>query len=164
MFDPENEMRRPVSFGRLDMRSSELRARQKGQRVSSLVEIREQIVVEAERRVMAAERILIQAQEKLAEVKDIQIRKRQRFTYAEIERQACQIFGVTRNQLLCARRHEGTVFARQFVMYWAIRLTPMSYPLVGRLMGHRDHTTVLHGCRAYVAKRAAQGRYLRPAR
>jgi len=164
MFDPENETRQPLTFGRLEMRSAELRARQASGRLKPLVEIREQIVIDAERRVMAAERILVAAQVKLAEVKDIQIRRRTRFTYAEIERRACQIFGVTRTQLLCGRRHNSIVFARQFVMYWAIRLTPMSYPLVGRLMGHRDHTTVLHGCRAYVDKRKAMNRTLRAAR
>ena len=32
---------------------------------------------------------------------------------------------------------------------------------IGRWLGGRDHTTILHGKRAYVAKRAAQGRTLR---
>lgn len=34
------------------------------------------------------------------------------------------------------------------VGFWLIRhLTGASYPEIGRIMGHRDHTSVLSGCR-----------------
>lgn len=89
---------------------------------------------------------------------------RYRPTIAEIERRACRAFGVTRSELHSRRRFRSIVLAKQFVMYWAVRLTPLSLPQIGRLMGGLDHTTCLHGKRAYPEKRAKMGRYLRPTR
>lgn len=85
-------------------------------------------------------------------------------TVAEIERRACKLFGCTKSQLHNNRRHREIIFARQFVMYWAVRLTKLSLPQIGRLMGNRDHTTVIHGRDAYPQKRVEMGRYLRPAK
>lgn len=89
---------------------------------------------------------------------------RYRPTVAEIERRACDLFGLSRQELHGNRRSRNVVFARQFVMYWAARLTPLSTPQIGRLLGGRDHTTVLHGKTAYANKRAAMGRHLRRVR
>lgn len=89
--------------------------------------------------------------------------KRFRFTLDEIERRACQLFGVTRLELHSKRRNRHVVFARQFVMYWSVRLTKLTLPQIGAVMG-RDHTTVLHGKDAYVSKRKAMKRTLRRAR
>ena len=71
---------------------------------------------------------------------------------------------VSRRDLLSRRRFKKAALARQAVCYWAYRRTELSLPQIARKMGGRDHTTVLHSVRAYVAKRAAQGRTLRPAR
>lgn len=90
--------------------------------------------------------------------------ERPKTSYRLIERRACYAFGVTPKEIKSVRRQKDICFARQFVMYWAARLTSLSYPAIGRLMGGRDHTTVLHGRKAYVAKRAAMGRYLRQVR
>jgi chromosomal replication initiation ATPase DnaA len=89
---------------------------------------------------------------------------RYRPTIAEIERRACRVFGVTRLDLRSNRRFRSIAFAKQFIMYWAVRLTPLSTPQIGRLLGGLDHTTVLHGKIVYPQKRARMGRYLRPAR
>lgn len=89
---------------------------------------------------------------------------RYRPTIAEIERRACRVFGVTKMELHSNRRFRSIVLAKQFVMYWAVRLTPLSLPQIGRCMGGFDHTTVLSGKRAYPEKRAKMGRYLRPTR
>ncbi len=85
-------------------------------------------------------------------------------TYAIVERRACDIFGISRAELKGQRRGREIVFARQFVMYWAARLTKLSTPQIGRLMGGRDHTTCLYGKKAYRDKRAYMGRNLRKAR
>lgn len=85
-------------------------------------------------------------------------------TFREIEMKACRLFGARPNEIRSARNSRSVIFIRQFVMYWTVRRTSMSLPQIGRLMGHRDHTTIASGCKGYVAKRAAQGRYLRPAR
>lgn len=86
-----------------------------------------------------------------------------RRSYADIEATALRIFKMKRSELRSNRRSREVAFARQFVMYWTARLTPLSLPVIGRLMG-RDHTTILSGKRAYVRKRAVMGRQLREAR
>lgn len=85
-------------------------------------------------------------------------------TYRSIEARACRVFKVTQAELRSNRRPREIVIARQFIMYWATRLTGLSLPAVGRLMGGRDHTTVLHGKTVYPQKRAKMGRHLREAR
>lgn len=89
---------------------------------------------------------------------------RYRPSLSEIERRACRVFGVTKSELHSNRRIREIVFARQFVMYWAVRLTLLSYPQIGKLMGGRDHTTCIAGKRAYAKKRLLMGRFLKEAR
>lgn len=84
--------------------------------------------------------------------------------YSQIEARALRLFRITRAELRSNRRDRDLVFARQFVMYWTARLTQHSLPLIGRLMGGRDHTTILHGRHAYAEKRSRMGRSLRLAR
>lgn len=84
--------------------------------------------------------------------------------YKRIEIRACKVFGVSLMELRSERRNAQVADARQFVYYWACRLTPMSLGTIGRLVGGRDHTTVLHGKHAYVAKRAKMNRTLRTVR
>lgn len=81
--------------------------------------------------------------------------------YQRIERRACRVFRVSSIDLRCQRRTSRIVMARQFVCYWANRLTTHSAAQIGRFLGGRDHTTILHGKQAYVAKRARMGRSLR---
>ena len=75
-----------------------------------------------------------------------------------------KLFRVTRSELNSNRRNRELVFARQFIMYWACRLTHLSLPQIGKLMGGRDHTTAMHGRNTYPVKRAKMGRTLRPVR
>jgi len=87
-----------------------------------------------------------------------------RHTVRKIEERACKVFKVRPSELRSERRPDDIVFARQFVYYWAARLTQQSYPQIGRMMGGKDHTSVIHGKRVYPKKRALQGRFLREAR
>lgn len=87
-----------------------------------------------------------------------------RISYKEIERRICRALRVTPKEIASDRRHKQLVFARQAIAYWATRLTVRSLPEIGRLMGGFDHTTILHGKRAYPVKRAKMGRILRPVR
>lgn len=82
-------------------------------------------------------------------------------TYALIERRIRRVFGLTKIAFQSNRRHRRLVLARQCAMYWACRLTRLSLPQIGRLMGGRDHTTILHGKCKYLEKRKAMGRKLR---
>lgn len=87
-----------------------------------------------------------------------------RHTYKLIEKRACRLFKLPITALHSKRRNRDLAFVRHFIMYWTIRLTNLSYPQVGRLMGGRDHTTILHGTKIYPEKRAYMGRKLPKAR
>jgi chromosomal replication initiation ATPase DnaA len=84
--------------------------------------------------------------------------------FKRIEQRACKVFKVSLVELRSARRNDRVAFARQFIYYWATRLTPMSLGQIGRLVGGRDHTTVFHGRDVYPKKRAKMGRHLREVR
>lgn len=81
--------------------------------------------------------------------------------FATIVRRICRVFNLPKSIVFSKRRNPRVVLARQAIMYWAYRLTIRSLPEIGRMLGGRDHTTVLHGKQAYLEKRAAMGRYLR---
>lgn len=84
--------------------------------------------------------------------------------FKRITRRACKVFKVSMVELMSGRRGGNVWMARQFCYYWTMRLTSMSTPQVGRLMGGRDHTTILHGRDKYIARRREMGRTLRPVR
>jgi chromosomal replication initiation ATPase DnaA len=84
--------------------------------------------------------------------------------FQRIERRALLLFRITRADLHGRKHQKKWSEARQFVAYWAYRLTKMSMPQIGRLLGGRDHTSVLAAIRAYRVKRARAGRTLREAR
>jgi chromosomal replication initiator protein len=63
---------------------------------------------------------------------------------AEIVDAAAQEFGVERDALLARDRRPPVAEARQVAMYLARELTTHSLPEIGRGIGNRNHTTVLH--------------------
>jgi chromosomal replication initiation ATPase DnaA len=87
-----------------------------------------------------------------------------RVTVARIEARICRALNVSRKDVRSDRRNREIVLARQAIMYWSARRTRFSLPQIGKFMGGLDHTTVLHGKKAYVEKRAKMGRTLRQAR
>lgn len=56
-------------------------------------------------------------------------------------------YGVELADVLSARRTARLARARQVTMFLARQMTPKSLPEIGRILGGRDHTTVLHGAR-----------------
>ena len=54
------------------------------------------------------------------------------------------IYGFSREELTGASRRRPLVTARQVSMYVFRELTDLSYPVIGREFGGRDHTTVIH--------------------
>ena len=62
----------------------------------------------------------------------------------EILDAAAQEFGVEREALLARDRRPAVAAARQVAMYLARELTEHSLPEIGRGIGGRNHTTVLH--------------------
>jgi chromosomal replication initiation ATPase DnaA len=57
-------------------------------------------------------------------------------------------FGTTVDALLSERRTQSLSRPRQIAMFVARKMTGRSLPFIGRRMGDRDHTTILHGWRA----------------
>lgn len=56
-------------------------------------------------------------------------------------------FGITRRDIYSRRRTAKIVLPRQIAMYLAKTVTLKSLPEIGRQLGGRDHTTVLHAVR-----------------
>jgi chromosomal replication initiator protein len=63
---------------------------------------------------------------------------------SEILDATAQEFGVESRQLLARDRRSNVAAARQVAMYLARELTGHSLPEIGRGIGNRNHTTVLH--------------------
>ncbi|MEM7324390.1 MAG: chromosomal replication initiator protein DnaA [Actinomycetota bacterium] len=55
-------------------------------------------------------------------------------------------FGFTLEELTGKSRRRPLVIARQMAMYVTRELTDLSFPLIAREFGGRDHTTVMHAC------------------
>lgn len=56
-----------------------------------------------------------------------------------------KFYDVTPLELVSQRRRVTTTWPRQVAMYLAREMTLLSTPAIGRMMGNRDHTTVIHG-------------------
>ena len=55
-------------------------------------------------------------------------------------------FGFSLEELTGKSRRRPLVIARQMAMYVTRELTDLSFPLIAREFGGRDHTTVMHAC------------------
>ncbi|QND45329.1 hypothetical protein HB780_06155 (plasmid) [Rhizobium lusitanum] len=56
-------------------------------------------------------------------------------------------YGVTVRDLNSRRKGDGIILPRHMSWTLARRLTERSYPEIGRFMGGRDHTSIIHGVR-----------------
>ena len=66
----------------------------------------------------------------------------------EIKREVAAYYSIVPAALEGATRKHEVVLARQVAMYLAKQLTPHSLKSIGSGFGKRDHTTVIHSCRA----------------
>lgn len=71
--------------------------------------------------------------------------------WKDIVDEVCAKHGVTRSEIMGIRRAMKLVAARQEAMYRMSRETSFSLPQIGKRLGGRDHTTVLHGIRRHEA-------------
>lgn len=67
----------------------------------------------------------------------------------QIIREVCIKYNISLEDLISERRHKAIVQPRQEAMYRLCTETDWSLPRIGRALGNRDHTTVLHGRRAF---------------
>ena len=65
-------------------------------------------------------------------------------TLANIGREVCRVFQISKNNLLSTRRNRDFVIARHAAFWLARELTPKTVGTIGAYY-NRDHTTVLHG-------------------
>ena len=70
----------------------------------------------------------------------------QEMSFEGIGRKLCKQYGVKMADLQGKGRKSEIVFARQLLMYLAHKYTKLSCADIGRKLGSRDHTTILHGC------------------
>lgn len=68
-------------------------------------------------------------------------------TVSDIEQRVCLFFGLTVADLHSSRKSRTIALARNIAMYLARTHTELSFPEIGRLMGNKNHTTVLLACR-----------------
>lgn len=64
---------------------------------------------------------------------------------SDILRIVSRFYAVRLNDILSDRRNPHYVRPRQVTMYLCKTLTSLSYKVIGRAMGGKDHTTILHG-------------------
>jgi chromosomal replication initiator protein len=77
-------------------------------------------------------------------------------TVADCLRIVSEELGVSVNELLSDRTARYVARPRQIAMWAASRATRASLPAIGRDIGDRDHTTVMHGIRTIERLRREQ--------
>jgi hypothetical protein len=75
-------------------------------------------------------------------------------TTKQIIREVVEKHGIRVWELKSGRRAHEVVLARQEACYRLRVERKMSLPEIGRRLGGRDHTTVLHGCRQHAKRNA----------
>jgi chromosomal replication initiator protein len=155
------------------MANAKFKVAEEGPAVVSLVELRRQRALEEmERQRLEAEKRDAKLMEDLARA-NFSIREA---NYAlarhlahvaspsKIIRRISRAMRVPVIEIMGESRNKKVVLARQACVYWMCRQTLYSLPRIGSFIGGKDHTTVLHAKRTYVAKRAKMGRTLREVR
>jgi chromosomal replication initiator protein len=64
-----------------------------------------------------------------------------------IQETVCKYFNLEQSQIQTNSRKRGIVQARQITMYLAKKYTDCSFSHIGKIVGKRDHATVLHACK-----------------
>ncbi len=88
----------------------------------------------------------------LFEVPKQQWTKHRQKSLAEIAQEVCQKHEVTMEDLTGERRYSRYIDARREFSYRARTETDSSLPQIGRFLGGKDHTTILHHVRTYEAR------------
>jgi chromosomal replication initiator protein len=65
-------------------------------------------------------------------------------TVDEVKREVAAFFGIKVSELISKRRTQDLVYPRQLAMHLSRELTGSSLPVIGKMFGGRDHSTVIH--------------------
>jgi chromosomal replication initiator protein len=66
---------------------------------------------------------------------------------SDVESAVTAFFGITPADVHSSKKDRTVSIARSFSMYLARKYTDMSFPEIGRLMGNKNHATVILACR-----------------
>ena len=69
------------------------------------------------------------------------------FSVETILDSVCKYFNMDKSLIHTASRKQEIVQARQITMYLAKKLTAYSYAHIGKIVGGKDHATVVHACK-----------------
>lgn len=72
-----------------------------------------------------------------------------------IVREVCEKYGISKLDLISARRAVPYTHARHEAMYRMRHETPLSLPQIGKKLGGRDHTTVWSGINSHIRRLGA---------
>jgi chromosomal replication initiator protein len=81
-------------------------------------------------------------------LKDLITLQEKLVTLDNIQKTVCEYFKLKLSDLHSKRRNRSLARPRQIAMSLAKELTNHSLPEIGESFGGRDHTTVLHACKA----------------
>ncbi|MDP6381281.1 MAG: chromosomal replication initiator protein DnaA, partial [Phycisphaerae bacterium] len=65
----------------------------------------------------------------------------------DIEQLVCKFFGLSVSDIHSRRKGRHITLARHITMYLARKLTSMSFPEIGRMLGGKNHATVIAACK-----------------
>lgn len=74
-------------------------------------------------------------------------KKKQVITPELIVREVYKYYQIPIEDLLGKKRTKEIVLPRQIIMYLLRHEAGMSYPEIGKFMGGKDHSTIMHGCK-----------------
>jgi chromosomal replication initiator protein len=77
--------------------------------------------------------------------KDLRRSKAKRVTFAQLMTLVCSESKLTSGDMVGTSQRREIVRPRQALMYLACKDTSQSTPWIGRQLGGRDHSTVIHG-------------------
>ncbi len=87
------------------------------------------------------------SKEKAAEILSSIIEEKQQFITPELViREVHKYYRIPIEELLGKKRTKDLVMPRQITMYLLRHECSLSYPEIGRKMGGKDHSTIMHGC------------------
>jgi len=88
-------------------------------------------------------------------LKDTLATSEKTITIDEIKREVAAYFSIKVSELVSKRRTQNLVYPRQLAMYLSRQLTTSSLPVIGRMFGGRDHSTVIHSLNIIAEKKKA---------
>lgn len=79
--------------------------------------------------------------------KDLFLKSLQSEDEDDIVRTLAEGLGLTKKEVVSSSRRQEIVRVRDLIAFLLREYADMSYPAIGRLLGGRDHTTIIHACK-----------------